>query len=656
MAIPFTNPPGTKLSSTGLSGSEGKGSDCTRRAWQLDFKVDFLGFPWMIPILPLTMKPVFPLVCLLVLCVPAFAESIQRRSPVSQALAADAVGSAQLLFKRGLEMDGIIHTKFLFRAGESLRGKLPEHFEVLSPGGVLGGQVLRDSRLPSLKEGTDYFLFLKVRNGNLWFYNGTAGARPLVGVLPIFQARIRALPGEGKDLSSFAVQPRITMASTTATGLIESDGSPMRYVNPDRGELIPVYADVSTLPTGISQDDAISVLQAAIKAWEDNSSFRFKYMGTAVFTQSAETYGYTGSAILRVQFHDNWNHISDGSDTLAIGGSSFSIASGYGGTVSNVQFHPAAYGYVLVNHPKTHLKTKSTLEEVITHELGHALGMAHSSEDPDETDADKLASIMYYLNKGDGTGSLLRAWDITTIQKAYPITNTPPYGYDRAITAVTVPSSGNLVNFNVNQVAIGGHDLDGDTLSIQTVQNEGQNGVFSVNGTTVTYTPNGYFSDTLVSDTSTQFFDIFYYRITDGTNYSPVYTVRILGFLSDSKPDNAQDGLPDSWMTTHFGSTTGSTDSDDPDGDGQDNLQEFIQGTDPNDSDSNFVLQEFDGTSLNWASQQFGLYIIERSTDLLNWSTFRVRGQGTGTESSLSFSDIEIPASGNMFYRVVRSP
>ena len=134
----------------------------------LDFKVDSLRISWIFRNPTLNMKPVFPLVCLIVLGSIVSAESLQRRSPVEQALSADAVGTAQLLFKRGIEVDGMVHTKFLFQTVQSLRGKLPTHFEVFSPGGILGHRARRDSRMPTLELGRDYLLYLKQRKGSLW--------------------------------------------------------------------------------------------------------------------------------------------------------------------------------------------------------------------------------------------------------------------------------------------------------------------------------------------------------------------------------------------------------------------------------------------------------------------------------------------------------
>lgn len=81
--------------------------------------------------------------------------------------------------------------------------------------------------------------------------------------------------------------------------------------------------------------------------------------------------------------------------------------------------------------------------------------------------------------------------------------------------------------------------------------------------------------------------------------------------------DSDGDGIPDWWMTGHFGSPTGKTGNlsmpyQDADDDGMTNLEEYIAGTDPTDHDSQFVVN-MDGSGLLWFSTIHGrIYQLER--------------------------------------------
>ena len=70
---------------------------------------------------------------------------------------------------------------------------------------------------------------------------------------------------------------------------------------------------------------------------------------------------------------------------------------------------------------------------------------------------------------------------------------------------------------------------------------------------------------------------------------SAVAEVRVL-----RAADEDGDSLPDGWETYYFGDTNVVTGTDDPDGDGQDNLTEFVAGTDPTDPDHFFWSFGFD--------------------------------------------------------------
>jgi hypothetical protein len=68
--------------------------------------------------------------------------------------------------------------------------------------------------------------------------------------------------------------------------------------------------------------------------------------------------------------------------------------------------------------------------------------------------------------------------------------------------------------------------------------------------------------------------------------------------------DTDLDGLPDSWEIRYFGSIEKFNWSDDPDGDGSDNLHEFLADTDPTDKNSYLRIRSISsmsgGVSIEW--------------------------------------------------------
>jgi len=84
-------------------------------------------------------------------------------------------------------------------------------------------------------------------------------------------------------------------------------------------------------------------------------------------------------------------------------------------------------------------------------------------------------------------------------------------------------------------------------------------------------------------------------------------------YLAGSNPTNSlstpldtdADGLPDAWEMTYFGTLAYGA-GDDPDGDGYSNLQEYIAGTNPNDAASNPGDTDMDGLPDAWEMTYFG--------------------------------------------------
>ncbi len=92
-------------------------------------------------------------------------------------------------------------------------------------------------------------------------------------------------------------------------------------------------------------------------------------------------------------------------------------------------------------------------------------------------------------------------------------------------------------------------------------------------------------------------------------------------YLSGSLPADADlDGMPDSWEVAQFGSTVALPDVD-ADGDGSNNLTEYVAGTDPLNADSVFFIDDFDitlsGQIISWNSVEGSLYRILMSSNLI---------------------------------------
>jgi len=128
--------------------------------------------------------------------------------------------------------------------------------------------------------------------------------------------------------------------------------------------------------------------------------------------------------------------------------------------------------------------------------------------------------------------------------------------------------------------------------------------------------------------------------------------------LSDRSTSTYGDGIPDSWRLRYFGSINNllSQAAADADGDGANNWQEYIAGTDPTDRKSSLRVstdqapaQPGNECVIHWPSVSGRNYVIERSTSLASpsWTSISTNA---GTGADMEFHD---STGGNTrFYRV----
>ncbi len=581
--------------------------------------------------------------------------------------------------------DGLIYTRTAIRVDEPLLGKFPGVLAVVHRGGQVGNEEEYFGFSPRFVGGGEYLVLLaRGPDGQLHCTQGCASAIPLTRVSPARTGgKGFASPGQdlldevrrlakqsqhfGSDVTDQADSGGVT--SSAATGMLE--GVNARFLQPDRGEPIPYLIDAASLPSGISFSQATNAVQQALNAWAAVTSLRFKLESITSFGQGADTIT-NGVEKLRIQLHDGYNRINS-PGVLGIGGRASTTSpspSGWdlGGNVNGNEFQKSTRGYVVLEAGSTSLQNLVTFTEVLCHEIGHALNMAHSSEVP-TGDLTLYNSIMYYQTHADGRGATLGAYDPPVIRQCYP-SNTVPYTYNRMIDATTAPANLNLAG--INEVELRGYDLQSSNLTLATNDQSSLNGAFAMTGSKIRYTPDGYFGDTPRDDPDTTdgyaYQDLIFARYSDGTNASPYSLVRVLSLRGEATA--TPDGLPDYWMMNYFGHAAPqaadlSRATDDADGDGLNSLQEYRAGTNPKAANSTLRITAFTGDSLQFQAQAYELYELWGSTNLTNWSvltpffptTASVTIRTTLPQTNILATVSNLPTtSPRMFYRIMKVP
>ena len=582
--------------------------------------------------------------------------------------------------------DNGIYTRTILRVDEALKGRFPQNIQLIHRGGVVDGEGEIDSFAPKFQVEEVRLVFLDARNdGTLFAYDGgpsaillhrpeNAGGKAGADGGKFSPAEMALLEEIRRNVSSPSTQGIDTtgqvgfltgQSTSLVGGLLETSGISSRFTKPDRGEKIGYIVDAQTLPPGISLSQALGAVSNALDAWSQVSSVQFVYEGLQNFGTNAASVLINDGKI-RIQLHDLYGYIT-GANTLGIGGRSASIpggfgsAGGFGGNVAGREFFLNSRGYLTLKHTQVSMQTLSTFEEVLCHEMGHVLSLDHSSETQGEADATLAGAMMYFQVHGGGRGATLGAYDPPKIRLVHPL-NTPPYGYDRMMDIVNSPTAPpNVVG--INEVDLRGYDLQDDTLTLALTNQTAANGAFSLAGQILKFTPAGYFGDAPRLDPAgTSAYDRAYARFSDGTNGSPFIQVRVVSFLGDTMPgfaNGGSDGIPDSWMTQYFNNIdpnigTKHHASDDFDGDGISNLNEFISGTNPTNVNSALKITSFSKTNLQFVARPYDVYEIQTSQDFLSWSL--ATNPVTPTVTNASYSGFTNPTASRQFFRLLRVP
>jgi hypothetical protein len=416
--------------------------------------------------------------------------------------------------------------------------------------------------------------------------------------------------------------------------------------------------DADYLPTGISLSEALGAVSNAIAAWEAVSSVRFSYQGIQSFGQPADTIS-SDDGTLWIQLHDIYGSIT-GPSTLGIGGRGLAINPApadwtNGGEVFGNDFYETTEGYVVLKHTKAGMQVLSTFEEVLCHELGHALSMAHTTPDtPATVGSPAWEAQMYYIAHQDGRGAFPTSWDSNVLNQVYPVASTPPYMFDRVMDITTQPSGAPSVP-GINEIQLTGYDLDNDSLSFAIDVFDDSAGTYLLSGDNLTYTPGGFIGAPRVDPAGSSFYELAYVRASDGVHASPVASARVVSFNPDRYP-TPSDGIPDDWMTLTngwdadpaLGINHGA--NDDADGDTLTNLDEYRAAMDATSASSAQLVRVANDGTISWQARAYELYELYSTTNLVDWRLVKVV---LPTNNSPSVP-LDPPESGLVAYRVLK--
>ena len=331
-------------------------------------------------------------------------------------------------------------------------------------GGVRsGGLGLKVWGAPVFKEGDRALLFLKERADGSYgilhlmlgaFHEVTSGGRQ-IALRDLSEAsEVRLLPGGKLAAGTSADLPRdagrfadwladrangtarkadyfLRLPASEVKSLHEKftlfvdakNGNNLRWFEFDGGGSVTYFAD-SGGQGGLS-DGGFPEFQAALAAWTNNSGTPIRYLYGGKTTAKAGLKTFDG--INAIVFGDPNNELAGTFDcsqggTLAMGGiwsSSDTTARFNGKTYDVIQG-----GDVVVNDgldcffQASHSPQKAA-EELFGHELGHTLGLGHSSESTNEKNPLLKDALMYAFIHDDGRGARFNTDDLNAIRTLY---------------------------------------------------------------------------------------------------------------------------------------------------------------------------------------------------------------------------------------------
>jgi hypothetical protein len=301
---------------------------------------------------------------------------------------------------------GAVETHAVVRIARALKGGRGGPRLVLrQPGGRAGDLLVAVLGTTPLAAGDPVLLFARHVRG---------GGHRAVGVgLGVYRLASEAALA-GVTSRTLGSAPVIATAPFTFLGAPPAS----RWFEFDRGDDLAVRSANGDDDIGRGRSDTL--LRRALGAWTGVSGTTVRLTLGTDAPEGPSVAGGTCDGRTVVQFNDPADEVFDlsgCSGVLAVGGfCARTTAAGPGGEVFGV----IDEGDVTVNRRIASCFAESSVAEVLTHEVGHVLGLGHSSENAGEPNAVLRDATMFFRAHLDGRGAAVRADDVAGIRVLYP--------------------------------------------------------------------------------------------------------------------------------------------------------------------------------------------------------------------------------------------
>lgn len=392
---------------------------------------------------------------LLLLSAPARATTLVRMSDEALTLAADAIVTGTVTdVHADRTSHGTIATYTTIAVASVLKGYVPQAtVTVRDPGGRIGDDELHLFGAARYAVGEEVIAFL-AQDGEGWLRtsqmalgkfavttDGASGERVAArsldedGVTVMGGARFQSHdPADRRLADPFVgrlrdivrsqpvprmMQPFAAPAASVPVSPSDAEGyklfNNVRWFLPDEGQPVRYFIDQAG-DAKIGFNASQKAITDAFAAWTNVPTASLVMESAGTTTASANGFCDGTSKII---FNDPFNEVTDPSGcggVLAIGGY---CASGASKTFKGASFREVVEGDIVFNNGWTGCSfwNATNLAEVATHEIGHTIGLAHSTDS---------SATMYSFAHFDGRGAGLTDDDRAGVTYLYPGDGTEP--------------------------------------------------------------------------------------------------------------------------------------------------------------------------------------------------------------------------------------